>query len=290
VKIKGTFYNHTRELIIKFKGAGKVKFCDYSNYLHLYYRFGEKRNGYYEFSCDDRAELIRKVKDDSGLDLRFDPYPEKTSRENISATDRNEKNNSYPVSRDFILINTLQPLQLNNRQFPVNPYTSLGLYVKADEIISVEHQQIVLVENLTIMANLSALNIPASLQNALWLYRGDISPEKQTGKAYQFFRCFKRSNQLICFSDLDPDGIQIARTSGAHYWLTPEDSAVINMSVLQGPEMEWSNQLKTVKWLDNKADLPEKCQTAFSEMLNSRKTLKQEHMLAHNIKLGLYKL
>ena len=268
---------------------GKLKLSGLSARLHNDYGFGVIDGGYLHFTEKERTSLIVRVQSENGVHLFRDPYPAAQSRQQSAHTRRNEKAHSYAVSRDFILLNSLQPLQLNKQQLPVTPFTSLGVYLKADEITSVEHQQIVLVENLEIMANLSALNIPESLHSALWLYRGDIKKQQQTSSAYQFFRRFKDNHQLICFSDLDPKGIEITLTSGAQYWLAPEDDNVTNIE-LQGDENEWFNQQAAIKYLEGKVELPEKCQMAFSEMLNNQKTLKQEHMLAHNIKLGLYKL
>lgn len=267
---------------------GKLKLSGSLRRLNSDYSFGVISGNYLLFNEHDRAYLIAQVQYENGVHLFREPYPGMKSRQQTAKTQRNEKIDSYAVSRDFILLNSLQPLQLNKQQFPVSPLTSLGVYLKADEITSVEHQQIVLVENLTLMANLSALNIPESLQSALWLYRGDAKKQQRTSSAYQFFRRFKNSQQLICFSDLDPKGIEIALTSDAQYWLTPEDSNIINIE-LQGDEHEWFKQAKAIKYLQD-ADLPEKCQSAFTAMCNSRETLKQEHMLAHNIKLELYKL
>lgn len=268
---------------------GKLKLSGLLKRLNSEYNFGVITGDYLLFNEHDRAYLIACVQYENGVHLFREPYPGMHSRQQTAKTQRNEKIDSYAVSRDFILLNSLQPLQLNTQELPVSPLTSLGVYLKADEIRSVEHQQIVLVENLTIMANLSMLNIPESLKSALWLYRGDAKKQRRTSSAYQFFRRFKDTHQLICFSDLDPKGIEIALTSGARYWLTADDDSVINIE-LQGEEKEWFKQSKAIKYLEDIIDLPEKCQSAFTEMSCSRKTLKQEHMLAHKIKLDLFAL
>lgn len=268
---------------------GKLKLSSLLIRLNHDYGFGVIDGDYLHFNEAHRQSLIDSVLSENRLHLFRDAYAAAQSRQENAQTQRNEKDNSYSVSRDFILINSLQTLQLNGQKFPVIPLTSLGLYLKADEIVSVEHKQIVLVENLAIMSNLEALNIPESLHSALWLYRGDVKAQQQTGCAYQFFRRFKQTNQLICFSDLDPAGIQIALTSDADYWLTAKESSVIN-SELQGDENEWFKQQGAIKHLKNKTDLPEKCQIAFSQMCSVRKTLKQEQMLALNIKLELFAL
>jgi len=287
--MKRSFYNSTQKLLLKFRGAGKVKQCAYANYLKSYYDFGEPRNGYIEFNADARAKLIRDVKADIKLDLLCDSYPEATSRLETAALGRNEKAKAYPITRDYVLINSLHDIKLNQQTHQISPFTAFGLTVNADHITSIEQKKIVFVENLEIMAVLAKLNMPDELQDALWLYRGDLKKDRHTAKAYQFFRRFKDSHQLIYFGDLDPAGIEIALTCGAHYWLTPDDSSVINMQ-LDGGEKEWDKQGDKITSLRNKSALPEKCRIAFQEMSNKRKTLKQEHILTHNIKLGLYKL
>lgn len=275
---------------LKTKMQGKLKLSPLVTRLYHEYRFGIIDGGYLHFKERDRQQLIDRVlAEEYNLHLFRDSYPEAQSRLQNAQTQRNEKHNSYPVSRDFILVNSLQTLQLNQHKQPVSPISSLGLYLKADEIISVQHPQIILVENLAIMANLSALNLPDELQNALWLYRGDKKQQQKTDSAQLFFRRFKESHQLICFSDLDPKGIEIALTSGADCWLTAQDCHAVNTE-LQGEEKEWFKQADAIKSLQRRAVLPRQCENALTTMLDSRKTLKQEQILALNIKLQLFSL
>ncbi|WP_019615134.1 DUF7281 domain-containing protein [Psychromonas ossibalaenae] len=268
---------------------GKLKLSSSLTRLNNEYSFGDIKEGYLHFIDNDRQALIERVFQENGLELFRDPYPDLQSRREVAGGDRNEKNNAYPVSRNYVLVNSLHTIRLNQQVHTVSPFTAFGLTINADQITSIEHQKIVFVENLEIMAVLDKLNMPESLQEALWLYRGEVREDRSTMKAYQFFRRFAGSHQLVCFSDLDPAGIEIALTSGAHHWLTPQDSSIINMKLL-GAENEWFNQQKSITYLKQKTDLAEKCQQAFDEMCRQRKTLKQEHMLGHNIKLALYPL
>lgn len=98
---------------------------------------------------------------------------------------QNEKENSYAVSKEFILINSLTDINVNQKFHKISPLTSLGIYIKAEEIKSIEHSVIVLVENLTVMANLNAINLASiksniDLSKALWLYRGDVKAQQTT--------------------------------------------------------------------------------------------------------------
>jgi hypothetical protein len=284
-------FNLTKKLLEKFRYTdGRVKISNkYAQFLNYEYNFGKVRGDYLVFTPNDRADLIRKVKSIEGLDLFLGEFNEKQGRLETARTDRNEKSNSYPVARDYVMINSLKYIKLNQEIHEISHYTAFGLTINAEHITSIEHEKIVFVENLEIMAVLAKLNMPTELQDALWVFRGQPKKERHTEKAYQFFRRFKNTHQLICFSDLDPKGIEIALTSEAEYWLTPEDSDVINID-LKGFETEWSKQENAIKYLKGKVDLPIKCKIAFEKMLTNRKTLKQEHMLPYNIKLGLFAL
>ncbi|NRD75426.1 hypothetical protein HQQ94_19810 [Shewanella sp. VB17] len=292
--MKAKIFKSTQDLLREMPTGGKVKIDDikYLKVLRDEYGFGTEDKGYLSFTFMDRLSLIESVRLKDCLDL-LSPYPDKKSREHIANTHKDEKLNSYPVSRDFVLINTLDDFRLNGEVYTKSPFTSLGLSIKAHEIISIEHRQIVLVENLTLMANLASLKIPSSLKEALWIYRGDVHAGQQTGMAYELFRRFDH-HQLICFSDLDPAGIQIAMTSGAQYWLSPlecEQAIKIRQNKqLAGVEQEWFDQKGAITYLEAKAQLPKQCQLAFDIMKTQHHTLQQEHMLSHDLALDLFEL
>jgi hypothetical protein len=185
----------------------------------------------------------------------------------------------------------------------LSPFTSLGHNIKADEITSIEHKYIIFVENLAVMASLSALNLSSiseDLKDALWIYRGDLKKTQSTGTAYEFFRRFK-SHQRICFSDVDPKGIEIALTSHADYWLTIKDISDYEKTtqLLVGSEQEWFKQSDSIKFLQKR--ICDKVSTAnkqnritwepiFSASSKIQKTLKQEHIVKHKLDLTLLKL
>ena len=293
-------FKYSKELLLKYRQGHKVKLTHSATQkakrLYQEYGFGTMSNDYLHFTADDRASLIELVQQElSGVDLLSDDYPSPQSRIDNAKTNRNEKQNALAVNRDFVLINSLQIFKINQQQFAHIPCTSLGLYIKGDEICSIEHKQIVLVENLAVMANLELLNLPKILDDALWLYRGDVKQQQQTGTAYQFFKRFKDSHQLICFSDFDPEGIKIALTCDAEFWLTLKGLTLKDISIdvglgLEGDEREWDRQINARTYLQAKMNLEAVCQSAFAYMQNNRKTLKQEHMLAKNVALDIYPL
>jgi len=246
---------------------------------------------------NDILALSEQIQSELSVDIRHSPYPNKNDRLSSAKKFRNEKEDSYAVSNDFILINSLSQFKINMKTHQASQFISLGNYIKATEIMSVEHSAIVLVENLSVMANLNLINLSylnseIDLGQALWLYRGDVKPQQTTSGSYQFFRQFKKEIPLICFSDLDPKGIEIALTSHADFWLTAKNANEVDMTLL-GIEQEWYKQKSSINYLLNLAnDDKEKqqWQHSFEILKHHKKTLKQEHMLKHNLELTLLKI
>ncbi|OUR83849.1 hypothetical protein A9Q75_04295 [Colwellia psychrerythraea] len=281
--------------------GGRIKNSALATRLYEEFHFGQfdLTKQWLTFSLTDILALTNEVQSSHGVDIRNDPYPSKEDRLATAETNRNEKENSYAVSKDFILINSLTDINVNQKCHKISPLTSLGIYIKAEEIKSIEHSAIVLVENLTVMANLNAINLASiksniDLSKALWLYRGDVKAQQTTNTSYQFFRRFKGHIPLVCFSDLDPKGIEIALTSDADYWLTVENKNEITME-LSGNEQEWYKQGASISFLQKKiSTIPDqevaRWQNVFENLRTYRKTLKQEHILKHNVALALLEL
>jgi hypothetical protein len=311
--INKTLYKFAQGHIQNNSNGGQIKNSSLATRLYEEFHFGQfdLTKQWLTFSLTNILDLSKEVQDSHGVDIRNDPYPSKEDRINAAEKSRNEKENSYAVSKDFILINSLSELNINKICHKISPLISLGTYIKAEDIQSVEHTAIVLVENLAVMANLNAINLASindnnsskkllnksnniDLTKALWLYRGDVKPQQTTNTSYQFFRRFKGEIPLICFSDLDPKGIEIALTSHADFWLTLNNTNDVNMPLL-GNEQEWSKQGDSVSFLQKKlTTIPSQevdCwQNIFINLRSYRKTLKQEHMLKHNIALTLLTL
>lgn len=297
-------YKTTQKLLQKHRQGGRVKKSQSVIKLYEEYHFGQfdLNKEWLTFSLENILALSKEVQDSKlRVDIRHDPYPNEEDRLKIAEKYRNEKENSYPVSKDFILINCLSELRINKILHTIAPITSLGIYIRADDIKSIEHKNIVFVENLEVMARLSDLNLSSLAENlteALWVYRGDIRKQQSTSTAYQFFRRFK-DNQRICFSDVDPKGIEIAITSDADYWLTLENIEDFNRTInlLEGSEEEWFKQGASIEFLQKeqvKQNVQFKNKLAwepiFTASLAEQKTLKQEHIIAHHLPLSLLKI
>ncbi len=306
--IKKPLYNFAQDKIQKNRNGGRIKNSALATRLYEEFHFGkfDLTKQLLTFSLTDILALTKEVQSSHGVDIRNDPYPVKEDRLTTAETSRNEKENSYAVSKDFVLINSLTDINVNQTCHKISPLTSLGMYIKAEEIKSVEHSAIVIVENLTVMANLNAVNLASietnsspknkniDLSKALWLYRGDVKVQQTTSTSYQFFRRFKGHIPLVCFSDLDPKGIEIAFTCDADYWLSIENTNEIAME-LSGNEQEWYKQGASISFLQEKIITTPNQEIAcwhklFENLLTHRKTLKQEHILKHNVAVALFEL
>ena len=302
-----------RKSIQKNSNGGRIKNSALATKLYEEFHFGQFdfTKQWLTFSLTDILALSKEVQNSHGVDIRNDPYPSKEDRLTSAKTNRNEKENSYAVSKDFILINSLSEINVNQKCYKISPLTSLGIYIKAEEIESIDHSAIVFVENLAVMANLNGINLTSiksynsakntqsknssiDLSKALWLYRGDVKAQQTTNTSYHFFRRFKGSIPLICFSDLDPKGIEIALTCNADYWLTIKNMNEITME-LSGNEQEWYKQGASISFLQEKLNtMPYQEVACWQELFENlqfhRKTLKQEHILKHNLALTLVEL
>ena len=268
---------------------GKLKITSSLKSLNRDFGFGTLDDRFCYFTEKDKQLLIDRVQNDLQVHLFRENYPEQQSRIKNAQTARNEKVGALKVSEGFVLLNSLNSLCLNHKVSESCRLSSLGNFIYASEVESIEHQQIILVENLAVMANLSRLNIPESLKEALWVYRGDVQTQQQTGTANQFFKRFKESNQLICFSDFDPAGLQIALSCGAEKWLALARVDDLKMT-LSGIEHEWFNQNNAISFINKQEKINNSINRLFSAMNSHQKTLKQEHMIEHSLPLTLYPL
>ncbi len=293
-------YNFAQDKIQKNRNGGRIKNSALATKLYEEFHFGQfdLTQQWLTFNLTDILALCNEVQSNLGIDIRNDDYPPKADRVTIAETHRNEKENSYAVSKDFILINSLSNFNVNQTCHKISPLTSLGMYIKADDIMSVEHSAIILVENLTVMANLKQINLTnlstkLDISQALWLYRGDVKAQQTSSTSYQFFRRFKGRTPLVCFSDVDPKGIEIAITSDADYYLTLNNFNDLAMP-LSGSENEWYKQDTSITFLQKKLNIDSvinnNWQSIFRHLLIYRRTLKQEHILRYKLALTLLKL
>jgi hypothetical protein len=92
-------------------------------------------------------------------------------------------------------------------------------------ITQIDHDAIVVVENLAIMQLCSRFKLPDVCRNALWIYRGDNKTGARIDACHDLVIRFGNNREVVVFSDMDPKGLEIALTiPHADYWLGPEPS------------------------------------------------------------------
>lgn len=276
----------------KVRRSGEIAYEALAEKLFNEYKFGKVCAGKLYFTEKDIEQLVITIRSQTdGLHLFRDTFPEKQNRIKNSKLNINEKQNSISIRSEFVLLNSQHSININQQKIPLTSVQSLGTYLAVNDIKSIEHSHLIMVENLIIMAYLTKLDLPHELDNALWLYRGDVKDENNTGAAYDFFRQYKQKNTLVCFSDLDPQGIIIALGSGADLWLTVIEPH--SKSLPKGIENDFYKQDKARKSLacsNDRNELPKSCQRAFINMCDTKTTIKQEHMVSEQFELGCFSL
>jgi len=272
--------------------TGQVKANKSCEWLVNTHRLGRIFDKIWFYSEQERLKLIQLVHDQHQVNLLIDEYPAKQNRLVNAKTQNNEKYNALAVSHDFVLVNAFQQLKLNQQCIDLQGIASLGLSINTTQISSIEHRTLVFVENLAVMANLKKITLAEDalhLKEALWIYRGDKKHTQTTAQAYTFYKRFADTHQLVCFADFDPAGLQIALTCGATKLLAPCLSSVVSLPV-SGAEKAYYDQHQAKIYLDNNPNLSTPCQQLYCEMKSNKKTLQQEHLLAHQIPLSIYKI
>ena len=259
------------------------------------YQCGRSHNNKLIFTTKDKSELRSQIKHEINIDpFITDQLPD--SRLELAKFHDNEKLAKNPVSQDHILINCpTGSLQLNNQNIQLHPdiIPNVGFMPIASSISQINHNAIVVVENLAIMQLCNQLALPPLCKNALWVYRGDNKSGAKAEACYDLLTRFGQDKEVIVFSDMDPKGLEIALTLPyASYWLGPETDSWTRC--LQSPHASRSGydlQTRAMKYLLNRSDagsLSKPINDLVLLMRTEHSSYRQEHMLAHNIPLALF--
>jgi len=247
------------------------------------------------FSVEDKRRLRQRVMDELGLDpFIVEQLPD--GRLEMAKYHANEKLAANPASDDQLLLNSADGIvRVNGAQIQLHPESikTAGLLCLNASINTVEHETIVVVENLDIMPLCHTWQLPLSGRQALWVYRGDHKSGAKAKACCDFLQRFGAGKTVIVFSDMDPKGLEIALTiPHAQYWLGPELSAWdgcfgSGSANCSGYDVQSGAMAFLVKTRDEGL-LAE----AFSELVlrirNERSSYRQQHVYAHNVNLSLF--
>jgi hypothetical protein len=261
------------------------------------YGYGRKQNNKLIFTVKDKNSLRLAVKRELNIDP-FDTEQLPDSRVDVAEFYANEKLAKNPVSQDHILVNCpTGVIQLNHQTIHLHSdsIASVGFMPIASAINQVNHDVLVVVENLAIMQLCNQLILPTLCQNALWLYRGDHKSGAKAEACYDLLTRFGQGKEVIVFSDMDPKGLEIALTIPyAKYWLGPDITQW--STCLQSKYASRSGydiQSKAMGYLlklKEKGILSTETVELILQMQKEQSAYRQEHMFAHQVPLSLFRL
>ncbi|WFP49302.1 hypothetical protein PL263_14490 [Methylomonas sp. EFPC3] len=262
--------------------------------VQTYYGFGHLSNSRLIFSAEDKRRLRQQILAEVGLDpFTTEHLPE--NRLEMAQYHANEKLAAKPASEDQLLLNSQDGIiRINNVEIQLYPQslTSAGLICMNSSIETIEHDTIVVVENLAIMPLCHAWQIPCIDPKALWLYRGDHKSGAKANACRDFVERFGADNTIIVFSDMDPKGLEIAATLPfAKFWLGP--NAKFWRPLLTGQyasHIGFDTQFEATSYLLRLLDsnsVSEPFKNLISVMSDERSSFRQEHTYSHNVPLEL---
>lgn len=242
--------------------------------FHQDYSIGKTSSGKLQLTPKDIRQIRKLIKEQSGFDILKDPIP--SSRTEMAKYFPNEKLSTAPVKDKVIKVYGVLSTNLNGNKYDLED--GMNIEMPLDTLRSIEHKQIVIVENYEAFSQFRTIQSDMS-PNPLVVYRGDIEGgviSKEIAKRFP-------QVELVAWFDTDPAGISFALASGANYMLIPSISkqALIqhgNPTLFEEQYRYWERVSKA---------LPSKLETLISSV---EKGITQESIVANTIPLVLHPL
>ena len=175
-------------------------------------RRGAKAKYHFHLASGEHELLREYILKNSGLDIATDAYARGDRVEN-AAINSDEKLGAS-ASQDIILVNNpTATVKLNQEStYLFSSIACAGIELRHQHIVSIEHDAIIICENFTPMYYLSQLADNPVFANALVLYRGDSQNGKRADQVINFLTRFRAHIPIYYFGDLDPAGLDIAKS------------------------------------------------------------------------------
>ena len=259
------------------------------------YQAGRIKNNQLIFTAQDKTSLRRQIIQEFNLDpFNADQLP--ASRIEVAKYHHNEKLAKNPVSYDHVLVSSPnKTLNLNKQtiQLQTDCVPNAGMMCLSSGITRIDHDAIVVVENLAIMQLCSTFELPARCQDALWIYRGDHKTGARIDACHDLLNRFGADKSVIVFSDMDPKGLEIALTvPHADYWLGPESSTWDNcFKSKQASRSGFDKQGVAMDFLLKECEkgfLSESFKALALRIKKERSSYRQEHSYAFDVRLSLF--
>ena len=259
----------------------KVKKNALWQFLVVEYGIGYLDGNFVILNRDDHIRIQELVLNQIGIDL-LEHLPS-GDRIQVSLKTGNEKFAAEAPGRHHIALTSWSnQLNINGQTIPILQGASYridwrNLYMMPDCII--------VIENLKAFDNFYMARLPRELANAWVLYRGHNISSKAVK---DFLTAIPGGIPIIAFSDYDPAGLIISRTTkGVTHFLLPEIDVAFQRA--KGTRERFEKQHTSVTHLKNNP-LPVNLTAYFERLLNKRLCVSQEQMLALAMPLLLIKL
>ncbi|WP_371372623.1 hypothetical protein [Thalassotalea aquiviva] len=227
------------------------------------------------FTARDKIELEKALKQE--LNSNIFQVDLNQSRLDVAKHVHNEKLAKVNPDQDYVLLRSLHgPLDIFNPPFSLPNGSSLRIGIK--HLLLDNIKRILVVENLVAFDHIEQANFPDDFEVDIVLYRGHGISNSGTNNLLQ---SISTNTEVVAFTDYDPKGVDIAfHLPNVTRWLYPQYYNDINKwSSLS----DYSRQHSNLNYLLTLAEL--ESSGPITTLLKHQLSIKQEHMLAHNLKL-----
>ena len=220
------------------KGLGTLAYSKFSDLLSVYGLGTRKQQSLY-LTLPERNELKKLFELKIGEIEFFALYDNSLNRIDIKRHSVSDKVSSQSVTINDVRMFTLDSVfNVNDTTTPL--LSNANLIMQYEDITSIEHDVIVICENLTPFIQLQKYQdlLPSELTNALFIYRGNGSSVSGVYKL-----CKRVTSTVYVMADLDLSGLVITNTiPNARYALYPMIEALSDANALLHQENLWQDQ------------------------------------------------
>ncbi|EAZ97729.1 hypothetical protein [Marinobacter sp. ELB17] len=252
--------------------------------IHEETGLGAVRGNKFLFSEDelDKLRQYGRSLTDGELDPQF--YQPAGSRMDMAEIHNNEKFASQSVFGSLLLLATAGDASVSISGHPSATQLGSLLAVKPDAINRevLTQQNLIVIENGSLMPNWHRIVLPQAWQDAVLLYRGHGENARDVNKLAQA----QPSGRLALYYDFDPAGMAMALNWGRGHILVPQDWQALDCSASGGLSQRGTyrqqhaslDMAQAVAWTDQQRGI-----LAF--MANQECAIMQEHITARALPL-----
>lgn len=258
----------------KIQHGTSVVFSGIFKVFHQDYGMGKIAAGKLQLTPKDIRQVRKLIKEQSGFDLLTDPIP--SSRIEMVKYFPKEKLSSTPVKDKVVKVYGVMSTNINGKKYELED--GMNLEIPLNSLRSIEHNQIVIIENYEAFAKFRAVQSDLD-SNPLVIYRGD----KEVSVISKEIALNFPNIELVAWFDTDPSGISFALASEASMMLVPD---VSNEALSRhGRTQLFEDQYELWERVSDK--IPPELKLTMSE---TGKGLTQESIIANSIPLVSHSL